>query len=154
MLITCSVFCSETPDKVFHKTVAQVEAYKNKGTLNFKAGCVKRLTRNLLTPIHKRHRKQLKNTDKHINKKSCEGPLTVKFLLPLSLKNEILSLLAKDALTLTIPLAEAIVVHASNIEIDRYSKTPNGLFGMRCLIESDQLSPSQIVFIHLLKGDI
>jgi len=133
--------------------VAQVEAYKEKETLNFQPSCVRRLTRNLLTPIHKRH--IVKNSiDTHIKKKSSTGPLTIKFLLPLSLKQEIRALLAQNKLTLSIPFGNDKTLKTSEVEFDHYEKTPKGLFAMRCRVITDLLSPSEIVFIHLLKDGI
>ncbi|MCH9620712.1 MAG: hypothetical protein S4CHLAM20_01130 [Chlamydiia bacterium] len=151
---SCFVLCSlfaKSDDKVFHKTVAQIEAYKEKDTLNLKPGCVRRLTRNLLTPIHKRHISDRLKSDTHIMKKSSSGPLTIKFLLPLSLKREILALLAQNKLTLSIPFPKDSPITTQEVEVDHYVKAPKGLFAMRCQINTTLLSPSEIVFIHLLK---
>lgn len=116
-------------------------------------GKVKRLTKNLLTPIHKkRHAKRA--FSQHVPlKKTCKGPVTVKFLLPLTLKDEIVSLLKHDHLSLSIPLEENNIVKSDNLEIDRLSIAPKGLFAMKCTISSELLHPSEVIFIHLLKDD-
>jgi hypothetical protein len=154
LLAVCSLFSKDKAPKAFHKTVAQIEAYKEKDTLRFKPGCVKRLSRNLLTPIHKRKIETIIRRDTHIIKKSSTGPLTVKFLLPLSLKKSIMSLLARNKLILSIPFADKTQLQSTDVEIDRYASPPKGLFAMRCLLDTDLLSPAQIVFIHLLGDEI
>lgn len=148
-----SIFCKKQ-ERLFHKTVGQIEAYKEKETLNLRPGCVRRLTKNLLTPIHKRTHHIKNKTEKHILTKSTDGPLTIKFLLPLSLKKEILTLLSKNKLILSIPFPNSTSIKTDHLEIDRYANPPKGLFAMKSLIKSKLLSPSEVIFIHLLKDDI
>ena len=154
LLFSCPLFCGSTEGDLFHKTVGQVEVYKEKDTLRFRSGRIRRLTKNLLTPIHSRKSILRSKTEKHLVSKSKQGPLTIKFLLPLSLKEEILKLIAKDRLTLMIPFSTKEKILTSNVEIDRYTVPPKGLFACKSRIESDLLTPSEVILIHLLKGDI
>ena len=147
------LFCEKGKEKVFHKTVGQIESYKEKVTLNLKPGCIRRLTKNLLTPIHKRKRFNRNKTEEHLIKKYSDGPLTVKFLLPVSLKKEILALLSKNSLVLSIPLPNNESIDTDDLEIDRYANPPQGLFAMKSRIDTERLSPSEVIFIHLLRDD-
>ena len=153
IFLSLPLFCGKEKDKVFHKTVGQIESYKEKSTLNLRPGCVKRLTKNLLTPIHKRKRVKSNKTEKHLLKKYADGPLTVKFLLPVSLKKEIIALLSNNSLSLSIPLPNNEFIETDDLEIDRYANPPKGLFAMRSRIDSKRLSPSELIFIHLLKDE-
>jgi hypothetical protein len=138
-------------DIIFHKTIGKIEAYKEKGTLNLRIGCVRRLTKNLLTPIHTRDLILNNKKEKHLLTQVGQGPITVTFLLPLSMKKMIIELLAKEILTLSIPCGSKGSLKTNNLEIDRYSNPPKGLFAMRSIIETDSLAPSELIFIHLLR---
>ncbi|MCH9617186.1 MAG: hypothetical protein SP4CHLAM5_03500 [Chlamydiia bacterium] len=138
-------------DIIFHKTIGKIEAYKEKETLNLRLGCVKRLTKNLLTPIHTRDLILNNKKEKHLLTQSSQGPLTVTFLLPITMKKMILELLATENLILSIPCKAGQNIKTARLEIDRYAVSPKGLFAMRSIIETDFLSPCEIIFIHLLK---
>lgn len=156
LFLTCSIslFCENKDDNIFHKTVGQIEVYKNKGTLNLRSGCVRRLTKNLLTPIHNRKSVISTKAEQHLQSKNKKGPVTVKFLLPTSIKQEVLKLLAKNKLVLSIPFSGNKAIKTKNLEIDRHANPPAGLFAMKSSLESHLLNPAEVIFIHLLKGDI
>lgn len=148
-----NLFASSKTETLFHKTVGQIEAYKEKGTLNLRAGCIRRLTRNLLTPIHKRTTTKRNIIEKHLLTKTSDGPITVKFLMPLSLKKEIQSLLARKKLTLSIPIPNNKTIKTAKLEIDPLANPPKGLFAMISRLETKLLSPAEVIFIHLLKDE-
>ena len=150
-LFSTLLFSNENKEEIFHKTVANIEAYKEKDTLNLKLNCIRRLTKNLLTPIHKRKHPVQHTTEDHLITKSYEGPLTIKFLLPLSLKKEVLTLLSKEKLKILIPLNQKTSIESNSLEIDRYRSSPKGLFAMKCTVQTKLLTPSEIIMIHLLK---
>lgn len=148
------LFSKTKEEIIFHKTIGKIEVYKDKGTLNLPVGCVKRLSKNLLTPIHTRDLILKNKTEKHLVTKTHKGPFTVTFLLPLSMKRTILELLAKNHITLSIPYDNNKSIVTKNLEIDRYATPPLGLFAMRSIIETDALTPSELIFIHLLRDEI
>ncbi|MCH9811349.1 hypothetical protein K0U07_01135 [bacterium] len=151
--LSSSLFC-EKPPRLYHKTIATVKSYKEKETLPLKSGCIKRLTKNLLTPIHKRELLIEGKDSKDLLTKTSSGRLIISFLLPNKMKEEVLSLIAKKKLHLSIPCGKKDFLITKHIEVDRKAIPPKGLFAMRSSIETNSLSPSTILFIHLLRDEI
>lgn len=151
-LFFAPLYCKK--DKIlYHKTIGIIESYKDIDTVNLKPGCIKRLTKNLLTPIHKRDLILSNTVQKHLLSKTNTGKLIISFLVPLSMKKEILELLSSKKLYLSIPYGKKDNIITSNIEVDRYSEAPKGLFAMRSYLETDILTPSTVLFINLLKDE-